>query len=211
MAKAQHARMAHVWQAVAMAAMVMGAFVLVQGASAEKDAVEKRESGIYVESVETGGKDEMKQLEGSMPQIEAAGMGASMATMGFKKPKMITKVGGDKSAVRVSPASTFLFVFGKQKSQREMMENPMGGMNGLPPTTSSPKDYALVALALVDGDRVYNSGDGKQIKCAVENVEPKVYRIKPEAPLAPGEYAFTWMQGNAASMMWDFGVDGATK
>jgi hypothetical protein len=208
MAKAQHARMAHVWQAVAMAAMVMGAFVVVQGVS---DDEKKRESGIYVESAETGGKDEMKQLEGSMPQIQAEGVGASMATMGFKKPKMITKISGDKSAARVSPASTFLFVFGGQKSQREMMENPMGSMNALPPTTSNPKDYALIILAPVEGDRVYNSGGGKQIKCAVEKLEPKIFRIKPEAPLAPGEYAFTWMQGGTASMMWDFGVDGATK
>jgi hypothetical protein len=210
MAKAERAHAARVRQSVAAAAMVMGAIVLLHGASNGKDG-KKRESGIYVESAETSGKDEMKQLEGSMPQMQAEGVGASMATMGFKRPKMVTKVGGDKSAVRVTPQSTFLFVFGGPKSQREMMENPMGSMSALPQQTSSPKDYALVILALVDGDRVYNSGNGKQIKCAVENVEPKVFRIKPEAPLAPGEYAFAWMNAGAASMMWDFGVDGATK
>jgi hypothetical protein len=207
-AMAERTRKPRVWPTVpAVVAMVLGVIVVLQGASDDK----KRESGIYLESSETGGKDEMKQLNSSMPQMGAEGMGASMATMGFKRPKMLTKLSGDKAAVRVPAQSTFLFVFGGQKSQREMMENPMGTMNALPQQTSSPKDYALVVLAPVEGDRIYNSGSGKQIKCTVENVEPKVYRIKPEAPLAPGEYAFAWMQNGMASMAWDFGVDGAAK
>ena len=199
--------------ALMLAAIELAAVAVLHGAiDDEKKDAKKRESGIYLESSETAGKDELKQLDSSMPQMEASGVGASMATMGFKKPKMLTRLGGDKASLRVPAQSTFLFVFGTQKSQREMMENPMGmGMSGLPPQTSNPKDYALVALALVEGDRVYNSGNGQRIKCAVENVEPKVYRLKPEQPLAPGEYAFTWMQGGTASMMWDFGVDGAGK
>jgi hypothetical protein len=196
--------------ALMVSAIDLGAIALFHGAGDDPKDAKKRESGIYVESSETAGKDEPKQLDGSMPLMKPEGLGASMATMGFKKPKMITTLGGDKSGKRVAAGSTFLLVLGTQKSQREMMDNPYGGMTGIPPQASQ-KDFALLVLALVDGDRVFNSGDGKKIKCAVENVETKVYRFKPEQPLPPGEYAFSWMQGGNASMMWDFGVDGAAK
>jgi hypothetical protein len=181
--------------------------------SAAGAAGAKRESGIYLEAAETGGKDEPKRLDAEMPQMQAEGMGASMATMGFKRPKMISKLGGDKAALRVGPQSTFLFVFGSggRPSRQDMMDNPMlamGATSNLPPNTSSPKEYALIILAVADGERVFDSGKGKQIKCAVENVQPKVFRIKPEAPLPPGEYGFTYLQNGMASMVWDFGVDG---
>jgi hypothetical protein len=182
----------------------------------------KKRSGIYLEAAETGGKDEPKRLIGNMPQIEASGMGASMASMGFKKPKMITKVPGEKSSLRVAPGSTFLFVFGdgsqrrpEQMTPEDFMRGATGGdsaMSDLPSNTSNPKDFGLIELVVADGQRTYNSGSGKQMKCAVENVEPKVFRIRPAAPLPPGEYGFTWMQSGTASMIWDFGVDGpATK
>lgn len=185
--------------------------------ASDKDTGKKR-SGIYLEAAETGGKDEPRRLIASMPQIEASGVGASMASMGFKKPKMITKVSGDKSAVRVAPGSTFLFVFGdgsrkrpEQMTPEDFMKGATGGdsaMSDLPQNTSNPKDFGLIELVVADGQRIYNSGSGKQVKCAVENVEPKVFRIRPAAPLPPGEYGFTWLQNGTASMIWDFGVDG---
>jgi hypothetical protein len=179
----------------------------------------KRPSGIYLESAETSGKDEPKRLETVMGQVNPEGLGASMATMGFKKPKMVTKISGEKSGIRVPAQSTFLFVFGARQSRgpspnddiAATMATMKDSMNQLPMTTSSPKDYVLVQLTVADGERVYNTGDAKPVKCAVENVEPKVFRIRPAAPLAPGEYGFTLAQ-QAAGMFWDFGVDGtATK
>jgi len=206
--------MPQVWLGLAILAMSVGTATVLQGraaqTSADTKAQAKRASGIYLESAETGGKDEPKKLSMEMPQMEAAGMGASMATMGFKRPKMITKLGGDKAVLRAAAQSTFLFVFGGPQGRKQMMEDPTGNMDGLAPNTSSPKDYALIVLAVVDGDRVYDSGKGKQVKCAVENVESKVFRIKPEAPLPPGEYAFSYMQNGMTSLVWDFGVDGPT-
>jgi hypothetical protein len=193
---------------------------VLDGAS-DTDTAKKR-SGIYLEGVETGGKDEPKRLIANMPQIEASGMGASMASMGFKKPKMTTKVSGEKSSLRVAPEATFLFVFGdgsqrrpEQMTPEDFMRGATGGdssMSDLPPNTSSPKDFGLIELVAAEGQRTFTSGNGKQVKCAIEKVEPKVFRIRPAAPLPPGEYGFTWMQSGTASMIWDFGVDGpATK
>jgi hypothetical protein len=209
---AERTRVPQVW--LAILAISAGTATMLQGprlearteARADTKADAKRTSGIYLESAETGGKDEPKKLESAMPQMEAAGMGATMATMGFKKPKMITKLTGDKASLRVAAQSTFLFVFGGKQSREEMM---MGGMDGLPPNTS-PKDYGLIVMTIAEGDRSWTSGKGAQVKCAVENVEPKVFRVRPETPLPPGEYAFSLMQNGMASMAWDFGVDGPT-
>jgi len=180
----------------------------------------KRPSGIYVESADSGSKDEPKRLEGTMGQMNPEGLGASMATMGFKKPKLVTKMAGDKSTTRVPPQSSFLFVFGAKMAGRGSSPNddPMAAMAGmkdqmnqLSPQTTSPKDYVLVELTVADGERVYNTGNAKPVKCKVENVESKVFRVKPEAALPPGEYGFTLAQ-QAAGLFYDFGVDGtATK
>jgi hypothetical protein len=178
----------------------------------------KRESGIYLESAETGGKDEPKRLSGTMAQITPEGMGASMATMGFKRPKMVSKISGEKSGVRVPSQSTFLFVFGDGSVRgASPNDDPMqaamqmqGQMSSLP-ARSSTKDYMLLALTAEEGSRVYNSGNKKEFKFSVEKVEPNVYRIKPSESLPPGEYAFAFNQGGgAAGMLWDFGVDGAS-
>ena len=66
---------------------------MVHGRTAVTPAADtKRESGIYLESGDTsgtGGKDEPTRLTAVMAQVTPEGLGASMATMGFKKPKMI--------------------------------------------------------------------------------------------------------------------------
>lgn len=178
----------------------------------------KRTSGIYLESAE-GGTDEPKRLDATMVNTQVEGLGASMASMGFKKPKLISKLSGDKATLRVPAGSSFLFVFGASMNRGASPDmDPMAAMAGmkdsmsqLSPQTSSPKDYMLAVFVVADGERVYNSGSGKQVKCKVTNVESKVFRVKPEAPLEPGEYAFAYaMNGGGGGAMWDFGVDGAS-
>lgn len=192
---------------------LLSSIVVVPGQAADG----KRESGIYLESAETSGKDEPKRLSGSMVQVTPEGLGASMATMGFKKPKMVSKMSGEKAGVRVSPGTTFLFVFSEGDARRpspnddpsQMMAQMAGQMNSLPPR-SSTKDFMLVALTAEEGVRVYNSGNKKEFKFSVEKVEPNVYRVKPSEALPPGEYGFAYNQGGgAAGLIWDFGVDGA--
>jgi hypothetical protein len=141
-----------------------------------------------------------------------------MATMGFKKPKMVATISGEKSGLRVPAQSTLLFVFAEGNGGRggpSPSDDPMAGMaqmqaqmNSLPPRTST-KDYMLLGLTAQEGVRVYNSGNKKEFKFTVEKVEPNIYRIKPSEPLPPGEYGFAFNQGGgAAGMIWDFGVDG---
>jgi hypothetical protein len=180
----------------------------------------KRDSGIYLESADTGGKDEPKKLPASMAEMKPEGLGASMATMGFKKPKMVTTISGEKSGLRAPAQSTFLFVFSEGNGGRGAMspgDDPMaamaqmqGQMSSLPARTST-KDYMLLGLTAGEGVRVYNSGNKKEFKFTVEKVEANVYRIKPSEPLPPGEYGFAYNQGGgAAGMIWDFGIDGAS-
>jgi hypothetical protein len=182
----------------------------------------KRDSGIYLESAD-GGKDGPKKIAATMAEMKPEGLGASMATMGFKKPKMVTTITGEKSGLRAPAQPTFLFVFSEGNGGRGGMPNPsddpmaamaqmQGQMSGLPARTST-KDYMLLGLTAGEGVRVYNSGQKKEFKFTVEKVEANVYRIKPSEPLPPGEYGFAYNQGGgAAGMIWDFGVDGtATK
>jgi hypothetical protein len=173
-------------------------------------ADEALKSGIYLEAA----KGETR-LSGNMPKMDAQ-VGAG-AALGFGKPKMTTLISGDKGTLRAPADGTFLFVFSNQTDMRQMASDPsammgmMGMMDELPGHTSSPKDYALLRLVASDGGgRAWDSKKGEQVKCAVEKLGPKLFRIKPEQPLAPGEYAFAQMQQRAAAMMWDFGVDAGT-
>ncbi len=168
----------------------------------------QRQSGIYLESSADASKDATR-LDASMPQIETQGVGASMMSMGFKKPKMISKLGGDKASARAAAQPSFLFVFAVSRTQQQMMEDPMGSMSQLSQSTNI-KDYALLKLDVAEGDRAYNSGNQHVVKCSIENVAPHVFRVKPNSPLEPGEYGFSYLQGGTAGMIWDFGVDGPT-
>jgi hypothetical protein len=170
-------------------------------------ADEGRKSGIYLEAA-TG----ETRLSGNMPKMDAH-VGAA-AAFGFGKVKMTTSISADKATLRAPADGTFLFVFSNQTDIGRMAGDPtamMGMMDELPRHTSSPKDYALLRLVATDGgDRSWDSKKGEQVKCAVEKLGPKLFRIKPDMPLAPGEYAFAQMQQGAAAMMWDFGVDAGT-
>jgi hypothetical protein len=194
--------------------LVAGA--VLQGRPADKSTGDtRRTSGIYLEAGDAG-KDEPKRLEAVMAPVTPEGLGASMATMGFKKPKMIAKLPGDKSAQRVPAQSTFLFVFGQTATSRSGPPpdmDPMTAMAGMKdqmnqlPATTSIKDYILVPLTSADGQRVHNSGEAKPVKLSVDKVDAITFRVKPLAPLAPGEYGFTIAQSRG--VLWDFGVEGA--
>jgi hypothetical protein len=195
----QHAR----WRMTAAAVMIVVGYAA--GGTTRVVAVdETRKSGIYLEAA----SGESTRLSGTVPKMDAQ-VGAA-AAFGFGKPKMTTTVSGDKASRRIPAGATFLFVFSGQSDMRAMMNDPMAAMrmmDELPGHTSSPKDYALIKLAVVDADRSWDNKKGQQVKCAVEKVGPKVFRIRPEQPLAPGEYAFAVMTQGVAGMIWDFGVD----
>jgi hypothetical protein len=174
---------------------------VMRAAAADDEA---RKSGIYLENA----SGEATRLSGNMPKMDAQ-VGAA-AAFGFGKPKMTTTIAGERASLRVPAGGTFLFVFSGRSDMRAMMNDPMaamGMMDELPQHTSSPKDYALIRFAGVDGDRAWDNKKGQQVKCAVEKVSAKVFRIRPEQPLPPGEYAFAVMTQGAAGMIWDFGVD----
>lgn len=171
-------------------------------------AGDARKSGIYVESPGAAAPAEAKRLDGNMPKVDAQ-VGAA-AAFGFGRPKVTTRLSGEKATTRAAADATFVFVFSGQTDMRTMMNDPsgaMGMMSELPGHTSSPKDYALIRMAVVEGDRAWDSKKGEQVKCVVEKMEGKVFRVKPEQALPPGEYAFALMTQGTAGMIWDFGVD----
>ena len=93
--------------------------------------------------------------------------------------------------------------------------------------TSEPGEIPLVRLDPGKSDRNLKIGSGSHVPYAgststrglrsedlidvsAERDSRGFYRIKPRAPLAPGEYGFVSVRGgspNAASMIYDFGVD----
>jgi len=93
--------------------------------------------------------------------------------------------------------------------------------------TSEPGEMPLVRLDPGKSDRNLKIGSGSRvpyagststrglrsedlIEVSAERDSRGFYRIKPRAPLAPGEYGFVSIRGgspNAASTIYDFGVD----
>ena len=93
--------------------------------------------------------------------------------------------------------------------------------------TSEPGDMPLVRLDPGKSDRNLKIGSGSRvpyagststrglrsedlIEISAERDSRGFYRIKPRAPLAPGEYGFVSTRGgspNAGSTIYDFGVD----
>ena len=187
--------------------VAMGTGVLTQGAVVhDRGADVPQESGLYLEA--DGGK-QPRRLDVVTVQQQPKGIKTSMATMGFKKPKMISQLAGN-AAVRVAPDSSFLFVFGQHVMGAADAMDPakmQAASNQLAQMTSSPKDYVLIQFEAADGARTYD-GSGKRLKVTTEKLNAIAYRVKPAEPLEPGEYAFT-VDKMGIGQFWDFGVGAA--
>ena len=111
-----------------------------------------------------------------------------------------------------------------QSAAMAMMQQQMGGMaaattTGMPMGARSPQDFALVRLDVKkkEGERELTVGMDMKPKNTlpfrVRQLGPNSYRVAPEKPLPPGEYAFFPIpKPNGAGaggngLAWDFGVD----
>jgi hypothetical protein len=97
-----------------------------------------------------------------------------------------------------------------------MMAMMDGSAGEIPPGVTRPQDFALVRMDTKGDEReLETSADmkpsrKKTVACRVRQLGPTVFRVAPEQPLAPGEYAFVAVPkqaGMGAGHVWDFGVD----
>lgn len=143
------------------------------------------------------------------------------------KPKIALVYAGARSPARVASQPLFQFHFdpkaadaapqapGRPADMESMMAqmqaSAAGGMDG----ARRPHDFALVRLEVKADERLLVAAmdmkPSKPIGCRVRQLGPNSWRVAPEKPLAPGEYAFyvpPRQAGGGSGQIWEFGVDG---
>jgi hypothetical protein len=155
--------------------------------------------------------------------------------------KMAMIYAGDRAARRVPGNTWFQFHFDPkaagapapqtgapmdQAAAMAMMQQQMdaleaGGVTaGMPAGTRAPQDFVLLKLDVKkkEGERELTVGMDMKPKNAVtfrvRQLGPNSYRVAPEKPLPPGEYAFYPVPKQngtgGGGQAWDFGVDPAS-
>ena len=146
--------------------------------------------------------------------IQTSGVGKSILTQGFSKPHQIAVHQGAHAELTITEKTpAFIFRFGAPMTMQQQAADPMammGMMDAMPPMANSPKDFALARLT-VDGDsRKLEAGKNPTVKCTVEQVEPKVFKVVVAEPLEPGEYGFYFAEarkgGGSGAQLFPFSV-----
>jgi hypothetical protein len=184
--------------------------------------LDERKSGIYVEVPGKTGDAAFIRLTPIEPLTAAGQMSMNPATaMGFGSTPIHATYSGAKAAIRVSSdGASFEFRLADplpKKGPKSMADVAAmaDALEGLPPDAKKAQDFFLVRFKVNGGQREAQVGQvgrgysGKS-KDAVEFVSevlgPKAFRVKPKAPLPPGEYGF-YFGPQTGSQVWDFGVD----
>jgi hypothetical protein len=144
------------------------------------------------------------------------------------KPKVALVYAGARSSVRLASQPMFQFHFDPKAaeappapparptdmaSMMAAMEGAQGG-GGEMEGARRPHEFALVKLEVKNDERVLVAAmDMKPVKpiaCRVRQLGPAAWRVAPEKPLPPGEYAFFVVPrqgGGGSQRIWEFGVD----
>jgi hypothetical protein len=160
----------------------------------------------------------------------AKGMIGSAFTGGLLgKPKITMIYAGPRGAARLAAQPLFQFHFDPKAadapktpaaptdmaSMMAMME--AGGAHGEMQGARRPHEFALVRLEVKNDERLLvatmDMKPAKPINCRVRQLGPSSWRVAPEKPLPPGEYAFYVVPkqagGGGGQRIWEFGVDEA--
>lgn len=179
------------------------------------DPASPRESGIYIDK--GTGRPELVLLEPTAFKGGKSGgwLGSAM-TMGIKKMKWKAVVQSKSAANRSkNPQPVFFFYFDAKGSSLSY------GSTG----ASNPTQFVLARMSPSDKGRELVMGEfgalgassGTREKDTVEftsvKIAPGIYRVQPQAPIAPGEYCFFRAEGSASmgavtGNLFDFGIDG---
>jgi len=176
------------------------------------DPAAAHDAGIYVYN-EKATDHKMTMLEPTLyDQEKVQGVAATIFTMGLAvgKIKTISSVRNAHANVRVTdPNAVFYFYF-------ERLNAGLSDASGLFGGTSTPNEYSLLRLNVKQDSRevVTSSGfsGGTDRKANVPftytKLQSGIYKVTPNAPLKPGEYAFVLPAGTVgASHVFDFGVN----
>lgn len=169
-------------------------------------------SGIYVQPAGETSADSWQRLSAAMVEdVEVNGLAKSMFTGGFLKPKMTGSIPNAAAATRVSTGNlVFEFHFAEMPRGRPTMEDMLAmhsDQDGLPLQAKKPGEFTLVLIQPADERRPIG-GKSPSFKFKEQKISARVFRLTPNAPLTPGEYAFLFGKNGAAGVVWDFGVDG---
>jgi hypothetical protein len=176
------------------------------------------ESGIYVYSEMASGKKMMLLEPTVYTQGKSGGVFASAMTYGIAKIKWKAVVRNPRANVRFSDASAVFYFYFEEKS---------AGLSHAGSGTSTPNEFTLLRFD-VKGDtretvvmkmNAFGSSSGTEDKANAPftstKIAPGVYKVVPNVPLKPGEYAFISAAASgafapgaaAANRLFDFGVN----
>lgn len=182
------------------------------------DPTAPHESGIYVYSERASGKKMMLLEPTVYTQGKSGGVFASAMTYGIAKIKWKAVVRNPRANVRFSDASAVFYFYFEEKS---------AGLSHAGSGTSTPNEFTLLRFD-VKGDtretvvmkmNAFGSSSGTEDKANAPftstKIAPGVYKVVPNTPLKPGEYAFisaavsgAFAPGAAsANRLFDFGVN----
>ncbi len=176
------------------------------------------ESGIYAYTDKASGK-KMILLEPTVyTQGKSGGTFAMAMTYGIAKMKWKAVVRNPRANVRFSDASAVFYFYFEEKG---------AGLSYGGGGTSSPNEFTLLRLEVKSDTRetvvmkanAFGASSGTEDKANVPftstKLGPGVYKVVPNAPLKPGEYAFISVAATgafapgaaSASRLFDFGVN----
>jgi len=176
------------------------------------------EPGIYAFTQKASGKKMMLLEPTVYSEGKSGGVFKSAMTYGIAKVKWKAVVRNARANVRFSdPGAVFYFYF----------EEKGAGLSHSGFGTSTPNEFTLLRLeskgdtreTVVMKANAFGASSGTEDKANVPftstKLEPGIYKVVPNAPLKPGEYAFisagttgAFMPGAAAAnRLFDFGVN----
>ena len=176
------------------------------------------ESGIYVYTARASGK-KMILLEPTVyTQGKSGGTFAMAMTYGIAKMKWKAVVRNPRANVRFSDASAVFYFY---------FEETSAGLSHAGSGTSTPNEFTLLRLEVKSDTRetvvmkanAFGASSGTEDKANVPftstKIAPGVYKVVPNVPLKPGEYAFISVAATgafapgaaSASRLFDFGVN----
>jgi hypothetical protein len=193
---------------VVVIASVLAVALLAVSPQASSQATAPR-SGVYLEQPDA----EPVLIPSSTSQdVETKGVMKAALTQGFARPKFVVRHAGPSAEVQVTtPQPSFVFRFPAQSRGRQAsmdMAAMMELMEGLPPNSTHPKEFSLVTMTVEGDARTLDTGALENVKLKIESLGERAFRVRPETPLAAGEYAFFLSDknkgGGVPSQIWAF-------
>lgn len=154
-------------------------------------------------------------------QTKTGGMLGYVVTGGLASLKMKSVIPNGHARVRATaPRPTFYFYFDEANSSLSHGANTGSFLAGPAVTITSPNEFSLIRFDAKDNRREAKVGsfgtftgaktgvmDKDRIAFTYDRVAPGVFRVTPDADLAPGEYGFLYsMSAGAGPGMYGGGI-----